>query len=125
MNPTERRKHPRVALATTVALFDRTGTGGDGDDRSRPRPLGQFPLIDLSIRGALVEGDVGVPVGTMVGVHLKLPGTQAQVEGKVVRLERSPKGIATALLFEVIPTRDDGALGRVVTAILDELRKRG
>lgn len=122
MTQQDRRKHPRVSLKTSVALFDRTPTDGDG--QTRPRSLGRFEILDLSVRGALLDGDVGVPVGTSVGVHLELPGTHVQVAGTVVRRDSAGDRPSSALHFHLVPPRDDGVLERAVAAVLDELRRR-
>ena len=112
----------RVSLRTSVALFDRRHTDGN---REMPSPaLGRFEILDLSIRGALVEGDIGVPVGTPVGVHLQLSGTQVQVASVVVRRDQSPAGMSCALSFEVVPDRDNESLQKAVDAVLQELERR-
>lgn len=123
MNQPERRKHPRVSLKTSVALFDRTLNEPDQERRSRP--LGRFEILDLSVRGALIDGDIGVPVGTPVGVHLRLPGTHVQVGSVVVRRAESGTRTTCALRFEVVPDRDHETLERAVAAVLEELRAKG
>jgi hypothetical protein len=133
MNEAEKRRHPRVTVRTSALLFDRRREPGQWD---APRyPLGRFNVVNVSMGGALIDGDIRLPVGTPVGVHLQLPGTQVQMGSVVVRHERgddttpTPTATATgrslfALSFEVVPARDEDAVKRALDAVIEHRRSR-
>jgi hypothetical protein len=130
MNEAEKRKHPRVTVRTSALLFDRRRESGQWD---APRyPLGRFNVVNVSMGGALIDGDIRLPVGTPVGVHLQLPGTQVQMGSVVVRTERSDASPASAplsrnlfaLSFEVVPARDEDAVKRALDAVIEHRRSR-
>jgi hypothetical protein len=131
MNEAEKRKHQRVTVRTSALLFDRRRESGQWD---APRyPLGRFNVVNVSMGGALIDGDIKLPVGTPVGVHLQLPGTQVQMGSVVVRTERADDSSPTspplarnlfALSFEVVPARDEDAVKRALDAVIEHRRNR-
>src|SRR3954452_24596749 len=126
MNEAEKRRHERVTVRTSALLFDRRREPGQWD---APRyPLGRFNVVNVSMGEALINGDIKLPVGTPVGVHLQLPGTQVQMGSVVVRQERgadttpsrtAPSGSLFALSFEVVPARDKDAVKRALDAVIE------
>jgi hypothetical protein len=122
MNEAEKRRHQRVTVRTSALLFDRRREPGQWD---APRyPLGRFNVVNVSMGGALIDGDIKVPVGTPLGVHLQLPGTQVQMGSVVVRTERADGSSSFALSFEVVPARDEDAVKRALDAVLENRRAR-
>lgn len=118
----ERRKHPRVRVWTNAFLFDRSAL--PRHPGYRPRALGRFNVLDLSVGGALIEGDVGVPLGADIGVHMQLPRTDIQVAAVVLRRDRSPSRRTFAISFQVVPARDANAVSLAVAAVLGEVDGR-
>jgi hypothetical protein len=131
MNEAEKRRHERVTVRTSALLFDRRREPGQWD---APRyPLGRFNVVNVSMGGALIDGDIKLPIGTPVGVHLQLPGTQVQMASVVVRTERTDDtGPARppfarsvfALCFEVVPARDEDAVKRALDAVIEQRRSK-
>jgi hypothetical protein len=131
MNEAEKRKHQRVTVQTSALLFDRRRQSGQWD---APRyPLGRFNVVNVSMGGALIDGDIKLPVGTPVGVHLQLPGTQVQMGSVLVRTERTDDTSPArapfarslfALSFEVVPARDEDAVKRALDAVIEQRRSR-
>jgi hypothetical protein len=115
-NQTEKRRHPRVRVRTSALLFDRRR---DGEWLSPRNPLGRFNVVNVSMGGALIDGDIRLPIGTPVGVHLELPGTQVQMASVVVRRDRSERRTSFALSFQVVPARDEEAVKRALMVALE------
>jgi hypothetical protein len=120
-NHAEKRRHPRVPLRTSALLFDRRRNRGEWDPRRQA--LGRFKVVNVSMGGALIDGDLNLPVGTPLGLHLELPGTQVQMGSVVVRHDRSPTG-SFALSFDVVPARDQDAVKRALITVLETGRKK-
>ena len=122
MNHTEKRRHPRIALRTSALLFDRRRQPGEWGARSQA--LGSFSVVDVSVGGALIDGDLPLPVGTPLGVHLRLPGTLVQMGSVVVRREKSAgKRSSFALCFEIVPMRDQEVVKRLVVSSLAQSQR--
>jgi hypothetical protein len=123
MNQMEKRRHPRVPVRTSAFLFDRRPSQ-DRWSASRS-PLGRFEVVNVSVGGALIEGEIHMPVGTPVGIHLHLPGTEVQMGSVVVRQE-SPRNnrSAFAVSFDVVPVRDGEAVKKALARVLEENRNR-
>jgi PilZ domain-containing protein len=121
MNQAEKRRHPRVPLRTSALLFDRRLSG---EWEARRHALGRFKVVNVSMGGALIDGDLSLPVGTPVGLHLELPDTQVQMGSVVVRRDGSTQRRGLALCFEIIPARDEEAVRKAVESVLDSVRRR-
>jgi hypothetical protein len=120
LNQADKRRHPRVPLRTIALLFDRRR---DREDPSR-HALGRFNVVNVSMGGALIDGDLPVPVGTPIGLHLELPGTHVQMGSVVVRRDGTARRETFALAFDVVPARDEDAVKRALQSVLDEGRQR-
>jgi hypothetical protein len=116
MNQAEKRRFPRVNYQTTVQVFDRTPRQGEWDPR--PQSIGRFDVVNVSVGGALIAGDIPAAVGAPLGVHLRLPGTEVQLGAVLVRKAAEASG-AFAVCFETAPVRDREAVARAVAALLD------
>jgi hypothetical protein len=95
----EKRRHLRVPVAAAAVVLKENAC------------LGRFWMVDLSVGGALVAGDIPVALGDRVALRIEL-GTQQSVrlDATVVRLLRGPRNPAVAFAFEESgtgPEQDD------------------
>jgi hypothetical protein len=121
LNQADKRRHPRVPLHTSALLFDRRR---DRDEDTSRQALGRFNVVNVSMGGALIHGDLPVPVGTPIGLHLELPGTHVQMGSVVVRRDETAMRETFALAFDVVPARDQDAVKRALQNVVEQGRRR-
>jgi PilZ domain len=93
------RRHARAALGEGV--------------RARVRGV-DARVINCSASGALLRGPIDVREAETIDVDLRLPARNLTLRARVIRHERTPQGVMTALHFEAPPKDAAALLARTV-----------
>jgi CheY-like chemotaxis protein len=107
----ESRRDARAPLLATAELSREGET------------LGRFTVVNLSAGGALLAGQLDLPLGATMEITLRLPWTPAiRTEVRLVRLQRDNEGAAFAVAFCALPIHDGDVIHSAVVHLLKKAR---
>jgi CheY-like chemotaxis protein len=112
---TEKRRHQRVPIAAAAVVHKDSAC------------LGRFWLVNLSVSGALIAGEMSVAVGEKVGLRLELGAHQSvRVRATVVRMSEGSPSPTVGFAFDHDSENDPdtgGARQSIANAVAGALKK--